>query len=85
MRLILKEKSGKKHCLLISCFSPVGLDIFENDGTSEKGYVEIEDWGFCTLWIRVSRKLHLHLLYTYVLATLKNGARFSYTKADFKN
>ena len=81
----MKEKSGKKHCLLISCFSPVGLDIFENDGTSEKGYVEIEDWGFSTLWIRVSRKLHLHLLYTYVLATLKNGARFSYTKADFKN
>ena len=24
----------------------MGLDIFENEGTSEKGCVEIEDWGF---------------------------------------
>ena len=24
----------------------MGLDIFENEGTSEKGGVEIEDWGF---------------------------------------
>ena len=24
----------------------MGLDIFENEGTSEKGCIEIEDWGF---------------------------------------
>ena len=24
----------------------MGLDIFETDGTSDKGYVEIEGWGF---------------------------------------
>ena len=24
----------------------MGLDIFENEGISEKGCVEIEDWGF---------------------------------------
>ena len=24
----------------------MGLDIFENEGTSEKGCVEIEDWDF---------------------------------------
>ena len=24
----------------------MGLDIFENERTSEKEYVEIEDWGF---------------------------------------
>ena len=24
----------------------MGLDIFEIEGLSEKGYVEIEDWGF---------------------------------------
>ena len=24
----------------------MGLDIFENERTSEKGCIEIEDWGF---------------------------------------
>ena len=24
----------------------MGLDIFENEGISEKGCMEIEDWGF---------------------------------------
>ena len=24
----------------------MGLDIFQNEGTSEKGCAEIEDWGF---------------------------------------
>ena len=24
----------------------MGLDIFEDEGTSEKGCIEIEDWGF---------------------------------------
>ena len=24
----------------------MGLDIFENEGTSEKGCAEIEEWGF---------------------------------------
>ena len=28
---------------------PGGWDIFEKEGTSEKGCVEIEDWGFSSL------------------------------------
>ena len=27
------------------------LDIFENEGTSEKGCVEIEDWGFTVYFV----------------------------------
>ena len=33
---ILKTRGGKKHCLPIFLFKPVGLYIFENEGTSEK-------------------------------------------------
>ena len=30
----------------------MGLDIFKNEGTSEKGGVEIEDWGFSVhIWL----------------------------------
>ena len=29
----------------------MGLDIFENEGASEKGCVEIEDWGFSVHFI----------------------------------
>ena len=45
----------------------MGLDIFENEGTSEKGCNEIEDWGFSvyTLWIGVSRKFHVYLTFMF--------------------
>ena len=43
LSLILKDKGGKKHCLPIFWFSPVGVDNFENEGKSEKECIEIED------------------------------------------
>ena len=46
MQLILKDKGGKQHCLPISWFYPGGCDIFEKVWTSEKGCIEIDDWGF---------------------------------------
>ena len=64
----------------------MGLDIFENERTSEKGalfFQKIEaslytlDWGF---------KKIPYTLYTHVLAKiLQNDASFRYTKAGFKN
>ena len=41
----MKEKGGKQHIYpffgsILNCW-----DIFEKEGTSEKGCVEIEDWG----------------------------------------
>ena len=44
--LILKDKAGKQQFLLISWFYTKGWEKFEKEGTSEKGCVEIEDWGF---------------------------------------
>ena len=41
------------------------LDIFENDGTSEKGCVEIGDWGFSALFGLGFKKIPF-TLYTYV-------------------
>ena len=29
----------------------MGWDIFEKEGTSEKGCFEIEDWGFCVHFV----------------------------------
>ena len=40
----MKDKGSKQHCLPIDWFYPGGKDIFENERTSEKGCVEIEDW-----------------------------------------
>ena len=60
----------------------MSLDIFENEGTSEKRCIEIEaslhtlDWDF---------KKTPSTLYTYVSAMiLQNGAKFRYAKAGFK-
>ena len=39
----MKDKDGKKYYLSTFWFQPVGLDVFENDGTSENGCIEIED------------------------------------------
>ena len=41
-RLILKDKGGEQYCLPF-CL-PGDWDIFEKDGTLEKGCAEIEDW-----------------------------------------
>ena len=61
------------------------LDIFENDGTSEKGCVEIEDRGFSALFGLGFKKIQFPL-YTYVLVAkiLQDGAKSKYTKAGFK-
>ena len=39
----MKDKDGKKYYLSTFWFQPVGLDVFEDDGTSENGCIEIED------------------------------------------
>ena len=41
----------------------MGLDIFENEGTSEKGCVEIEDWGFSVHF----KKIQENSIYTLLL------------------
>ena len=67
----------------------MGLDIFENEGTSEKGCIQKEDWGiqkedslYTLDW--GFKKIPL-TLYTYVLVAkiLQNGAKS--IKAGFKN
>ena len=53
--LILKDKGGKQHCLPFCCFYPDGWDIFEKEGASEEGCVEIENWGISAhfvLWLQ---------------------------------
>ena len=63
----------------------MGLDIFENEGISEKGCVEIENWGF-SVHFGLRKFNLLFTLYTYVVANiLQNGARFRYSKAGLKN
>ena len=47
----------------------MGLDTVENEGISEKGCVEIEDWGFSVHFGWSSKKV-LFTLYTYVLAKI---------------
>ena len=43
VRLIVKDKGGKKYFKPIFWFLPVGLDVLENEGISEKGCSEIEN------------------------------------------
>ena len=58
----------------------MGLDILENEGISEKGCIEIENWGFSGF-----KKIQF-TVYTYVVANiLQNGAKFRYAKAGLKN
>ena len=45
---------------------PGGWDIFEKEGTSEKGCVEIEDWGFSSLQLALG--IQENSIYTYVLS-----------------
>ena len=41
----------------------MGLDIFENDGTSEKRCVEIEKWGFSEVGFQENSIYTLHLCF----------------------
>ena len=45
------------------------LDIFENEGTSQKGCVEIEDWGFSVHFLSGFQENSIYTL-TYVLAKI---------------
>ena len=45
---------------------PGGWDIFEKEETSEKGCVEIEDWGFSSLNFLLG--FQESSIYTYVLS-----------------
>ena len=53
---------------------------------SEKGCVEIEEWGFASLYT-LDWGFKKTTLYTYVLVAkiLRNGAKSRYIKAGFKN
>ena len=52
------------------------LAVVEKEGTSEKRFIETEDWGFSVHFVLGFKKI-LFKLYTYVLAKiLQNGARF---------
>ena len=45
LRVILKDKGGKQHCLPFASFN-LGVEIFfEKEEISEKECVEIKDWG----------------------------------------
>ena len=44
---------------------PGGWDIFEKEGTSEKGCVEIEDWGFSLQFVLGFQE---NSIYTYFLS-----------------
>ena len=41
----------------------MGLDIFENEGTSEKGCIEIEDWGFSVYLVLGFQEKSIYTLY----------------------
>ena len=43
MRLILRGKGGKQHCLPFCWFQPGGSDTFEKEGLLGKWCAEIED------------------------------------------
>ena len=56
---------------------PGGWDIFEKEGTSEKGCVEIEDWGFSSLHFVLG--FQENSIYTYVFKLryyIQNSAKF---------
>ena len=55
LRLILKDKDGNQHCLPFSGSNPGGLDVFEKEGTSEKGCI-----------IGVSRMFYLKPVWFFV-------------------
>ena len=61
------------------------LDISKNDGTSEKGCVEIKDWGFSALFGLGFQENSIYTVHLCLVAKiLQNGAKSTYTKAGFK-
>ena len=61
------------------------LDIFKNDGTSEKECVEIKDWGFSALFGLGFQENSIYtVLLCLVAKILQNGAKSTYTKVGFK-
>ena len=55
----------------------MGLDIFENKGTSEKGCVEIEKWGFSVPFVMEFQGNSIYTLLLWFLAKiLQNGTTF---------
>ena len=45
LRLIVKDKGSKQHCLIPFFGSNLGVEIFLKKREHQKGCVEIEDWG----------------------------------------
>ena len=61
------------------------MDIFEDDGTSEKGCVQIEDWGFSALFGLGFQENSIYTVHLCLVAKiLQTGAKSTYTKAGFK-
>ena len=71
----MTEKGGKIHYLPICWFGSVGLGIFENEETSKKGCVGIEDWGFSVLFVYVFQENSIYIL--RFVNILQNGAIFT--------
>ena len=70
LRLIVKDKGGKKHCLPICWFQPVGLDIFWEN--IRKRVCWNRRWRIiCTLSIGFWRKFHLHFTLMFSLRYFK--------------
>ena len=74
----MKNKVGKQHGLPICWFFLGDWDIFEKEGTSEKGCVETDDWGFSVHFVFGCQEnsiytLHLCFKLRYYI---QNGAKF---------
>ena len=84
MRLILKDKGGKKYCyfLVLTC----GFSYFGKWGNIRKRV----HWNrklrlLCTIWFQ-ENSIYCFTPNTYVVAIiLKNGAKFRYAKVGLKN
>ena len=63
----------------------MGLDIFENEETSKKGCVEIDDWGFSVHFGLGFKENSMYTLHYVLAKILQNGAKFKYSKTGFKN
>ena len=74
----MKDKVGKQHGLPICWFFPGDWDIFEKEGTSGKGCVEIDDWGFSVHFefgFQENSIYTLHLCFK-LRYYIQNGAKF---------
>ena len=82
MRLSLKKSFLGGIFLTPTGSNPGGWDIFDKEGTSKKGCIEIEDWVFYVHFVLWFQENSISL-YTYVLAKILN-TKWSkiYTKTD---